>query len=387
MAKRVNTQFVAMLGTTLAVVGAGVGGLIWYMGRHKVEDPKPLLEQAKQAEQAGDLLAAEGFYYRAANGTRDMHMAGADDLFFKVAELDLKLSENAKAYDEGTKYIQHHRSMLMNAQGINPRNPKVVQQIIDELYLDATTRRFPALWLALIQEATRFITNQKEPPASAFTLRGEARLQWAMTVASKDVSENEYSEIEKDLSKAMTLDPQAGKPVALYARYLLVQAGRSGRARQLDDEKNNLLNAQTLLQKFLSAHPNDPETSYMYAISIQYAAQREEHYLESHPGGPPAEPKELMDKLVYDQKSLAHVLTEAHKAHPDAEQLGELLADYYLGEGDDKKFDRARAVLMDLQAAHPDDPLSYERVSPVCPAHAKDRPNQFSKPSNGTRKP
>ena len=121
MAKRVNTQICGDAGHDPR--GGGARGWCWSCCGISIaitsEDPKPLLEQAKAAwKQAYDLVSRGSV----CTGRRQRHARFAparasDELFYKVAELDLVLSDKAKTPTKGCAILQDHlRITLYNAQ-------------------------------------------------------------------------------------------------------------------------------------------------------------------------------------------------------------------------------------------------------------------------------
>ena len=79
MARRVNTQFIFILGGGLFIGVAAIVGVLYY--KYRLEhDPAHLLKQSAQAEASGNMALAQWYQSRAANESVKRHAPGTDQL-------------------------------------------------------------------------------------------------------------------------------------------------------------------------------------------------------------------------------------------------------------------------------------------------------------------
>lgn len=347
MAKRVNKQFVIILGASLLGVGVAGAGAIYYK-RTRGLDPAVLKSQAAEAERTGDLDKAAAYYHRTAEELSKRREPGADEMYVKFADLSAKLSSTAKNSDEGIQHWQNTEAALRLALAENPRNVEVMQRLMESAYERAQMNRgLPAAWQPVEELVGRFVQAQEAKTSKPYEYRAEAMLESAKQVTS-EVPESRLEAIEADLAKAKQLNPDSGKAVALHADLLAYRARRAERRSAMEDAATHWEAFEKETAEFLERHPDDPDVVTILASGL---ANRRRH----------AEAVEVLEK--------------AYAKHPKSKLLGAALAHLYMAydPGDETKTpviprkmpepDKAEGIYKAMQAAEPESAEGYARLA------------------------
>jgi tetratricopeptide (TPR) repeat protein len=266
MAKRVNKQFVVILGASLLGVGGAGAGAIWYM-RHRQMDPALLRSQAEAAEKAGDKNAAAALWERCASAMVARRDPGADVPFIKFADLSAELSAAAKTPEEGIRHWQNSEVGLQRALSENPRNEAVQLRVMEGQYNIAQLNRSVPGWTQLETTVNKFLTSQKTKDSKPYEYRAEAILEAANQLTT-ELPEDRLDLAAKDIATARGLAPDSGKAAALQGQLMAFKAWRAQR-RGADRTVNEIWDAYDKeMVAFLDKHPNDPDVVDEFSLTL-----------------------------------------------------------------------------------------------------------------------
>ncbi len=358
MARRVNTKFVFILALSVCAVGVSAAGVVFY-GKYRTRDPKVLLAQAEAMEKSGDLVKAVAIYESAANAAHNAHALDADTLYAKWAAVSATVSAQAKTSEEADKYYGDSLKALQQALAENPRNREVNEKLMEERYQFALLDHSSASWSALEDLASRLIANEIAPSAKPLIYRAEAKLRQAQLLTTSETPESRLMEIEGDLKKAMELDPNAGKAVALKYELQWVRITQILKHGGGDDAQKRSDAAEKELSAFLKTHPNDADAVPM---QIQVLLQRNTLARAIAQAKSEKPPQILPADSGKDLLAAIAVAKSAYAAHPGDMKLGGLLGRLYqLSEAPNVAAQPAltEKILQELIAAHPESAECY----------------------------
>ncbi|MGN6367203.1 MAG: tetratricopeptide repeat protein [Phycisphaerae bacterium] len=337
MARKVNTRFVIILGTTLGVVGIGGGA---YVGVSMLRNRNPayLMAQGEALEKQGDLSKAYTMYHKAVIRAAATHMPQGEDLCMKTAEMALKLSEQQTDRDSAQQFWRDARGIWAQALVINPRYLPARERILEEDYNLVSAIPSTSGWTA-IQESSDKVIELAPNYANAYLYRASARFQLLMSGANGNADPTQtLQNIQKDLAEAEKLAPSNGRVASLKAVTNFLRADQLT-SRSLTKEADKL-RADTIagLQEFLKKNPHDPDASIaLYRVLVQKKPDEAQKVLETAQAANPND-GELVSALasVYAEKDFPKaekLMKDYLAANPNASEQYWVLARLYEMKG------------------------------------------------------
>jgi tetratricopeptide (TPR) repeat protein len=328
MARRINTRFVITLSVVLALV---VGAVLFYGARlyFRSKNPAYLTSKAEEAEKRGDLRIALRFYGQAMGRSMETHAPGTAELCLKMGDLAMKLSDEETDRAQAQSLDATARGAWQNALQEDKRFLPARQRLVKEDYDWATATNQAGNWTTLADNVQKMIELSPND-ATAYVYRAQARLQLLVSGAAGAAAvEDTVAAIQSDLTKAIKLDPNNSKPVILNAELLwsveAVRATNDSRPKEATKLQDQ---AVAMLQAYLNANPNDPETTIAL---VPYLSQR------------------------HKDADAVKAVEAAYAAHPGNERLANVLALVYQGTDPAK----AEKVMKEAIAAAPDNTEEY----------------------------
>ena len=334
--KRVDTKFVVILASVMALVVVSVVGVVYWVKRAE-NAPDKLLRRADEELAKGNISAGINFVYRAAQNSR----TGAEKVWERYGDLCF---ENSKGHVELYLAAIDGWGYAVNANhGYLPPNEKRLR----ELYVSVREMIRPPLLapsvplpgnlspldrIKTLRGAAQDMLGANPNSALAYACRGYGTIIPCIRVPDLK-RDAEYAKARADLDKAMALDPDNFAAFCFLAEFdmqrarYLVRENRSTDARVLQDE------ALRLLQGFMEKHPKDPDAAAEWGTRCIQLARTEDAVKR---------------------------LTPIYEAVPPDRRLSDVMATCQLQE---QKFKEGEEILKKCAEANPTDMLAMFRLA------------------------
>jgi len=329
MARQVNTRFVLMLSTVLAVL-IGIATAFWGWQTWQGRDPYVLLKQANEALARGDKDAAITYMTRLLPRAWARRMPDTERICVQVGDLYYETATDGARYKAALGYWQQ-------ALVVNPKYKEAIERLLREHYQLAV--HYTTDWWPVVEKEAGQLLEVDPTNGAAYVERAEAILN--QSVKADTNTDERQAAADKDLQQAMKLLPHDARAYALLMRLHLFRAElaeRRGKKADKDNAKVLRDKARKLITDFCAANPADP-AGYEALIDLHIQLKEldeAQKVLATARGKIPAA------SAVFEAAKRLH--TAAHNQHIAAHQLTEAAADMKLAAED----------LKQLIALHPD---------------------------------
>lgn len=345
MASRVNTRFVLILAGSLAIVFAGVAGMLVVV---KLKSGERYVARGDRAMVQGNYKDAERFYSMAVN----KEPQNVERLLKWREAIIRKVPETQQLYTQDfSAFIALHRQLAISKRTDVEAHREYLNIVVTLAELSGDAR---VAWDRLISEAEAHLAYFGPGDGDGWQVlrryRGLGRMR--LLGLRADVEEAKIDEARQDLELALNRDPGDGVAATALAGWHQLQADRARDSRDSEAERRHLREGLDVLERALAAAPGKPGT---ITGRLRYRADLAVRDLVrgGDPGAYLAIRRQRLD-------TLKPVLTEAFDAlmATDAKALDYARAvDFYVGASaiDPVQSDQLAARLIDRSiAARPD---------------------------------